>query len=326
MAEEAIPAVSGSSGRLKAPSLQTTTAQWPGQVFNDTTLNFSSAMDSYAEKKNQAQSAYSENVDSELNEIAALKKELNRQTEELKIEHRKTRATRKTEDQAHETLRKEHQAAKQDHKKLTRKEKLTNKEYLATKEKEWQAHKINRQKIKEKRQAENELWRANRQKIIEQQSKLPVTKWLAILIIIDNCTRKAISLPLFVSGVHTTAQATALALQMALPLIEYLISDRGVHFKNKYVEQLAKDLGFKHIFVGPHTSATLSNRRPQTNGIAERFVRTLKKWLFDKTWTGEQDMQILLEKFKNEYNNRPHQGKELKGLSPIEYEKRLLNK
>ncbi len=138
----------------------------------------------------------------------------------------------------------------------------------------------------------------------------------------DNCTRKSIDIPLFTSGVNTCGKETADELKKALvkiaPLLKFLISDRGVHFKNKDLADLAKQLGFKQVFVGPY--------RPQTNGIAERFVRTLKEWLLDKSWTTEQELLKLLKKFRIYYNDRPHQAKELDGLSPNEYAKILQNR
>ncbi len=62
---------------------------------------------------------------------------------------------------------------------------------------------------------------------------------------------------------------------------------------------------------------------PQTIGVAERFARILRGWLLDKTWKTEQESIILLAKFRADYNDRPHQGRELKGLSPNEYQKRI---
>ncbi len=62
---------------------------------------------------------------------------------------------------------------------------------------------------------------------------------------------------------------------------------------------------------------------PQSNGIAERFVRTLKGWLKDKFWENEQELATLLEQFLEEYNDRPHQGLPISGLSPNEFEKRI---
>jgi transposase InsO family protein len=54
----------------------------------------------------------------------------------------------------------------------------------------------------------------------------------------------------------------------------------------------------------------------RSNGIAERFVRTLKAWLADHAWSDDAGLTRLLEQFRAAYNDRPHQGLALPGLSP----------
>jgi len=313
---QVIPAVSGSCGRLKDPSPPKSEAQWPGQVFNNVESTFAAATDKYVQQKNQPKEDEEPTIYNELQTTAVQKKELNQKQESLRIQRRKIRVQRRFETLDYKENKKNIRVQRQTHKNLSRTDKRADKEEMKKKKQLWKAAKEHQLIIREKRKQEDALWRLDRQKIIQQKIQLPDTKWFAILIMIDNCTRKSISLPLFIDGVHTTAQATAQALQQALPIIEYLISDRGVHFKNQYVAKLAQELGFKQVFVGPH--------RPQTNGIAERFVRTLKEWLLDKTWTNEQEINLLLQQFKTHYNDRPHQAKELNGLSPLEYERRKL--
>jgi transposase InsO family protein len=60
----------------------------------------------------------------------------------------------------------------------------------------------------------------------------------------------------------------------------------------------------------------ISPHRTCTNGIAERFVRTLKEWLETHTWSGPEELAALLAEFITYYNDRPHQGAGLDGLSP----------
>ena len=99
------------------------------------------------------------------------------------------------------------------------------------------------------------------------------------------------------------------------PQLRYLIADRGVHFKNK-LQELAHNHNFIRVTLSPH--------RPQSNGIAERFVRTLKAFLITHVWQNPEELAPLLPTCSDEYNDRPHQGRELKGLSPNEYARRLM--
>jgi len=60
-----------------------------------------------------------------------------------------------------------------------------------------------------------------------------------------------------------------------------------------------------------------------SNGIAERFVRTLKEWLAAQTWDTADALAALLAQFRAEYNARPHQGLGIPGLSPLEFAQRI---
>ena len=148
------------------------------------------------------------------------------------------------------------------------------------------------------------------------QSSAVITVWIAILVITDNCTRQCLGLPLFVAGARVTAEMVVAALRALLPCeLQFLISDRGVHFTAQVFAQLAREEGFIHVVIARH--------RPQSNGIAERFVRTLKEWLADKVWTSDQELAALVAQFRAEYNDRPHQGLGIPGLSPNEFAGRI---
>jgi transposase InsO family protein len=51
--------------------------------------------------------------------------------------------------------------------------------------------------------------------------------------------------------------------------LQFLISDRGTHFTVQQFAQFAQDVDFVHVFIARH--------RPASNGIAERFMRTLSR-------------------------------------------------
>jgi transposase InsO family protein len=100
--------------------------------------------------------------------------------------------------------------------------------------------------------------------------------WIAILVVTDNCTRQCLGLPLFVLGPKVTAELMVEALRAWLPPeLHFLISDRGTHFTANAFRQLALSQEFIHVLIARH--------RPESNDIAERFVRTLKEWLADKS-------------------------------------------
>ena len=167
------------------------------------------------------------------------------------------------------------------------------------------------------RQRVDQQWRLARQSLRERMNLLPmVSTWIAILVVTDNCTRQCLGLPLFVAGSHVTAEMVVAALRVLLPAdLQFLISDRGVHFTAQVFQQLATEANFIHVVIARH--------RPQSNGIAERFVRTIKEWLADKVWSSDQELLEWLGIFLPDYNNRPHQGLPCPGLSPNEFAKRL---
>ena len=97
--------------------------------------------------------------------------------------------------------------------------------------------------------------------------------------------------------------------------MQFLISDRGVHFRANSFDQFADELDFIHVLIARH--------RPQSNGIAERFVRTLKEWLAEHDWQTADQLLALLAQCRTDYNDRPHQGIPIPGLSPNAFAKRI---
>jgi transposase InsO family protein len=166
------------------------------------------------------------------------------------------------------------------------------------------------------RLADDATWHQQRQSLRARLAPRLITAWIAVLVVTDNCTRRCCGLPLFVAGPKITAEAVVAALRFLLPpALQFLISDRGVHFTAQVFAQLAREQHFLHVLIARH--------RPESNGIAERFVRTLKEWLADTTWDSADELGALLARFLVEYNDRPHQGLAIPGLSPNEFAHRI---
>lgn len=181
----------------------------------------------------------------------------------------------------------------------------------------WRELCTQRRALLKQRRQEDAQWRAQREQLRTQLGQLPlVSAWIAVLVITDNCTRRCLGVPVFVAGAKVTAELVVAALRSLLPAeLQFLITDRGVHFTAQVFEQLAHEEQFIHVLIARH--------RPESNGIAERFVRTLKEWLADKSWASDQELASLLEQFRSEYNDRPHQGIAIPGLSPNEFAERI---
>jgi transposase InsO family protein len=236
---------------------------------------------------------------------------------QLRQARRDIRERRSQEDVAWQAIRQEHQQAETDFRALSKAERHRQRPTRQAEAQRWKAQRSQRRQTVEQRQLEDERWRQQRQSLRERISLLPiVTTWIAILVITDNCTRQCLGLPLFVAGASVTAEMVVAALRVLLPAeLQFLISDRGVHFTAQVFQQLARSEGFLHVVIARH--------RPESNGIAERFVRTLKEWLATQYWVNDQDLLLLLEKFRPEFNDRPHQGIGIPGLSPNEFAKRI---
>lgn len=312
--EYKLPAVSGSSGRLVVERLgeETDKRPWPGQVFADENREYIQAMLDYvAASQAEGEEIEGEEADpSEETSLKAQKRALRQEKERIRIERRARRQQRKQEDAAWKQLWKEQ-----------KREKARSKKRPATERKaqddRWRVLRDQRRATKERRKQENELWREKQRSLRERLTQLPlVTAWVAILVITDNCTRQCLGLPLFVAGPKVTAKMVVDALRMLLPPeLQFLISDRGTHFTADSFARLAEQENFIHVVIARH--------RPQSNGIAERFVRTLKEWLRDKSWSDDEELAELLDQLLAEYNERPHQGLPIPGLSPNEFAKRL---
>lgn len=310
-AEERLPAVSGSSGHLvvgrttgekKQPS-------WPGMVFANNELSYEEAMNQYvAETRDRLE--HRKRVKETSKEVdSAWREEWQARSERYQV-----RKQREQQDADWKTAKSEWQTASLTFRAKSREERKAQRSTYTQTEETWKALREQRQQTLRQRKQEDQEWH-NRNR--ERKGTTPPQRtWIAVLVIIDNCSRQCLGLPIFRSGAHVTSEEVVAALQVLLPEdLAYLVSDQGVHFRSKVFAQLAKGAEFIHVPIYRH--------RPESNGIAERFVLTFKDWLRDKSWQDVAGLQAHACVFKPEYNNRPHQGLPISGLSPNEFANRI---
>ncbi|XP_075741088.1 uncharacterized protein LOC142788732 [Rhipicephalus microplus] len=77
---------------------------------------------------------------------------------------------------------------------------------------------------------------------------------------------------------------------------ETIVSDNGPQFTSEEFKQFVREMGCRHVQTAPYN--------PSTNGLAERFVQTLKNAL--KKDDVHQPMKVKLNKFLLAYRNTPH--------------------
>ena len=313
--EEKLPAVSGSSGRLVVENMAEagTIPDYPGRVFEDNARDYVDVMLDFVNRsraKDQHSLRPTPEIDAETASRKAQKHTLRIEEAQLRDQRRQRREQCRQEDAIWQTQRKQRciQIAEQ-----------ANFSVAACKRQKetWQLIRMARRQQMAQRKLDDEQWRQQRLALRRRWEQLPiVTSWIAILLVTDNCTRQCIGLPLFIAGSQVTSQMVVDALPALLPPeLLFLISDRGVHFTAQAFQDLVNDEAFVHVRIARH--------RPQSNGIAERFVRTIKEWLKDKSWSDVLELDTLLQRFLDEYNHRPHQGLAIPGLSPNEFANRI---
>lgn len=297
--------------------------EWPGQVFEDNQLSYEEAMLKFVAASQAKEEASKTEPPGEKETPTAQKSLpetrglLKKEAEQGQNERRQLREQRKLEDRAWREAQKKRKEEQTAYRSLDKTARRAQRKIKQAQDEQWRMMRQQRQTILDQRHQQDVAWRQKRNSLRERLAELPlVTAWLAILVVVDNCTRQCLELPLFVAGPKVTAQMVVEALRFLLPPeLQFLISDRGIHFKADVFKSLMFSEEFSHVFTARH--------RPQSNGIAERFVRTLKEWLADKTWSDDQELAALLKQFLDEYNNRPHQGLPIPGLSPNEFANRI---
>ena len=301
---------------MERPKPEADQRSWPGQIFADPELDYEEAMQAYV-------AAIQDRLSHTRTEKVAKggrkseKQALWRADQALREERYQVRELRKQEDAVWRALRKQFLLEKEIFQALTKAERRQQRQSREALEQRWQTAWDQRRASITVRPQEDAQWQARRQQLRESAVEAyTVQAWFAILVMTDNCTRQCVGLPLFIAGPKVTAEMVVQALAALLPPeLQYLISDQGIHFRTATLAQLAKCRDFIWVPIARH--------RAQSNGIAERFVRTLKEWLADKEWQSSEELAILLAEFMPEYNARPHQGLPIPGLSPDEFAKRL---
>jgi transposase InsO family protein len=315
-----LPAVSGSSGRLivERPPSKDNIGAWPGRIFENLELPYADAMLAFVTTAQARASQPASLADTAANGLLATEKRtLDRSEAQLRDARRQVREQRQLEDAAWQAARDAHRAAEQADQVRPKAERRPARPAKAARTAQWRALRDQRRATLAARQQDDAAWRQARLELRQRWSALPViSAWIAILVIVDNCTRQCLGLPLFVAGPKVTAEMIVEALGRLLPPeLQFLISDRGTHFTANAFKTLVLSEAFIHVLIARH--------RPQSNGIAERFVRTLKEWLADKAWLDDQTLATLLQQFLAEYGDRPHQGLAMPGLSPNEFAQRI---
>ncbi len=306
--------MSGSSGHLVIERV--TTAEeppvWPGQVFGEAELAYELAMQQYVLATQERQLHPRPPRDLRIAGPTRWRQEW-----EARAERHAVLERRKQEDGAWRAAKSQQRAESLAFQQLPPSERRQRRGAWQAQRAAWRQLRHQRQSCLQARQKENQAWHARNRHLKGSASTDPRERsWLAILVVTDNCTRQCLGLPLFRSGPKVTSQEVIGALRDLLPAgLKFLISDQGKHFHTKTMALLAEELDFTHVLVYRH--------RPESNGIAERFVLTLKRWLRRRSWASADELEILLKGFQPDYNNRPHQGLGIPGLSPNEFANRI---
>jgi transposase InsO family protein len=291
---------------------------WPGRIFEREDLSYPEAMDHFiAARRAKEALAPADAVGAQApGDRKAQRQALRSASWRLQLAREEERERRRLSDRAWKVLEEEQRAALPARAAPERPRGLPTRARL---DRGWRAHWAQRHQELARRREADAGWRRERGQIRQEAHALGaevVSAWIAVLVLVDNCTRRSRGLPLFAVGAHVTAELVAEALAALLPKrLAYLIADRGAHFTAAVIKDLEKGRGFVRVPLARH--------RPRSNGIAERFIETLKAWLADKEWQAAEELAVLLVEFRDYYNDRPHQGSELAGLSPNQYAARL---
>lgn len=100
---------------------------------------------------------------------------------------------------------------------------------------------------------------------------------------------------------HATAGFTKEALQKFFAregIAQVLVTDNGSHFTEENLNLWLKNIGCSHVYTAP--------RHPQSNGLAERFVRTLKTAISASGAVDFPALSVFVDNFLLQYRNAAH--------------------
>ncbi len=127
--------------------------------------------------------------------------------------------------------------------------------------------------------------------------------WEYLHVAIDDATRLAYA-ALFpdetaVSTAAFLAQAAAWFARQGIPW-RALMTDNGGGYRSHRFQALRRQLKIRHVWTRPY--------RPQTNGKAERFIRTcLARWAYGVAYHSSRQRAVMLPGWLRYYNReRPH--------------------
>lgn len=124
--------------------------------------------------------------------------------------------------------------------------------------------------------------------------------WECVHIAIDDCTRLAYAEVLpdekAVTAVAFLKRATAFYARHGIT-VQRLITDNGSPYISAVHALACRTLGIRHLRTRP--------RRPQTNGKAERFIRTLTEgWAYGAIYRTSQERTAALDGWLHYYNHQ----------------------
>ena len=129
--------------------------------------------------------------------------------------------------------------------------------------------------------------------------------WECVHVALDDCTRLAYAEVLADEQGTTTAAFLERALAWFRArgvVVERLLSDNGACYRSRVVRAVLDAHGVRHLFTRAF--------RPQTNGKAERFIRTLlAEWAYARAYPTSCHRTARLPAYLDHYNaERPHGG------------------